>query len=250
MDQEQTPQGNTTSGKKGKKLSLVTTVVIVLLLLGVGAYFLLGSDDNDATGQGGGNAVVATVDGVEITQQQVNERIERNRTALETQGTDLANAETRALIEEQIINQLVNEALIVAAATEAGIEVTEAEVDTEYANIQARFETPELFESELENNLFTEQSLRANIERELITQKYIDQMTADAEIEVTDEEVQTLYDQVAAQNDTVPPLEEVRDQVEGQIRNQKLAALIDQLISDLRADADIVIVASADDSAE
>jgi len=249
MEQPQTTQEEVSSEKvekkKGRSLSII--IVIVLIILGAGAFFLLKSDGLNMGSTEESVKVVATVNGIEVSQTEVDNRIGRNKTTLETQGNDLSNPETLALIESQIVTQLVNEVLVSKDADRLGITVTEDEVNTEYANIQARFETPELFQSELVNNFFTEETLRINIKRELVTQKYVEQISSQNPVEVTEEEIDAFYVQAKEQNAEIPPLEEVKDQVEAQIRNQKITTIVNGVVEGLRSNATIELMA---DSAE
>ena len=242
MEQQQTSRESvtaTTNGKSSGGLFRNLLIIIVLLLLAGGAYFYFSS--NAKTDGEGENQTVATVNGVAITQKDVDDRIERTRETLLTQGTDISDPTVRAGVVEQTITQIVNEMLVLEDAKRSGITVTGEEIDTEFANIKARFESEEAFKTELAKNYFTEETLRVNIERELITQKYVQKISADAQIEVTEDEITALYAQAKEQNADIPPLEDVRAEAENQIRNQKLAVLVSSAVEGLRADADIVI---------
>jgi len=223
-------------------------IAVILILLAGGAYFFFSSNSN--LGGKGDAKIVATVNGVIITEKDVNDRIERNRATLVAQGTNIDDTTVRATVAEQVVAQLVNEALVLEDAKKKGITVTSDEIDTEFANIKARFENDEAFQTELTKNFFTEETLRENIERELLTQKYVQQISDNADVQVTEDEIVALYDQAKEQNNDIPPLEDVYAEAEAQIKNQKVAALVSEAVTKLRADADIVITQSADTNGE
>jgi len=205
----------------------------------VAAFVYLNPSDSTTTSE-----VVATVNDVAITQQDIDDRIDRNRDALVAQGTNIDDPTVRAQIEEQIITQIINETLVLADAARLGLSVTAEEISAQYDTISGRFESAELFQAELEKNRFTEESLRKNVERELLTQKYIQQVTASQTVEVTEEEITALYDQLVAQSAEgaeIPELEDVQAQIEDQIRNQKLAQVVTDVIAGLKESAVIVI---------
>lgn len=242
MEQPETTENQTPSEQGGKRKGgkgLLFFIIIIIIVAAVAVVYLK-PNLLSQVGVGGGE-VSATVDGIEISAQQVEDRIERNRAALEAQGNDLEDPETLAQLEAQIITQLVNEQLVLADANILGITVTDEEIEEQLATIRGRFETDEAFATELENNRFTEKSLRANVERELLIQKYVQQVADSQPIEISDEEIQTLYDQLAEQNEELPALEELAPQIEDQLRNQQLGQIVDSVVTDLRTEADIVI---------
>ncbi len=224
----------------GKNKSLLIGIIIIILVIAAGtfAYLNPSSSTKDTSG------VVATVDGIEITQQDIDNRITRNKDALEAQGKDLNNSDVLAQLKDQIINQIINETLAIEAAKKSGLSVESSEIDTQYKAISDRFDTEEAFRAELEKNRFTEESLRKNIERELLTQKYIEQITTNQNVEVTEEEISVLYDQLVAKSDKgaeIPKIEDVSSQLKDQIKNQKLSQLVSNALAKLKDSAVIVI---------
>ncbi len=224
-------------------MPLILIVIFVLALVAVGAFVYEKKGSGEISGANGVTTAMATVDGIEITKQQVDNRIERNRDALTAQGTDIDDPKTRAGLEKLTVEQLINETLVIADAERLGLSVTKKEISDQYDVIFNRFDSKETFQAELDKNRFTEESLRKNIERELLLQKYL-QRVADADgelLSVTETEIKDLYDNLKAQNDSIPSLDEMRSQIEEQIRNQKLSQAASSAVNDLRTKANIVI---------
>ncbi len=236
---EEAVTSTSSNGGKGNR-SLLVGIIIIILVLAAGAFVYLKPFNSTK----GTSAVAATVDGVEITQQDIDNRITRNKDALEAQGKDLNDSAVLVQLKDQIINQIINETLAIEAAKKSGLSVESSEIDAQYKTIFDRFDSEEAFRAELEKNRFTDESLRKNIERELLTQKYIEQITTNQNVEVTEEEISSLYDQLVAKSDKgveIPKLEDVSSQLKDQIRNQKLSQIVSDAIAKLKDGAVIVI---------
>jgi|GEM_PF-2223776 len=236
MDPQTQAQAPEVRRKRGGALGIIIAVIVLLLLAGA-AYLFMNSDKLSQGVDGG--AVLASVGGVPITEADVNERIGHARTGLEAQGLNLEDPQTSELLRSQALEEIINERVVLADAESKGITVTDAEVDTQLADIRSRFETEEAFEAELSKNAFTQETLRENVRRELLIQKYVDQIAGASALTVTEAEITAFYDQLKGQNENLPPLEELRAEIETQLKNQKLAAIVQQVVTDLRGKADV-----------
>lgn len=184
------------------------------------------------------NIPVASVDGVMITQGEINLRtqvlVNNNQLAgVELSADQLAEAERLAL------QQLVNETLILNAAAQDNVFVEDSEVEQEFALTVANFPDEQAFQDVLATNNLTEADVRQDIARQLTIQKYVNLNTDTGSIQVTDEEIGQLYDQYAALQDNMPLQEEIEDQLEQQLFQQKYNEQIDVLLAALQAAADI-----------
>ncbi len=103
---------------------------------------------------------------------------------------------------QQVIDSLVERALITQAATAAGITVTEEEVNTQISDLQEASGSAENFEAWLQTNQWTLEEFREALTAEILTQKMIEQITAD--VPFTAEQVHARYirvnDQTLAQS--------------------------------------------------
>lgn len=220
----------------------VVVVLLLAVLLGGGVYAWQNPQVMQmfsTAGNGGGsqNGVVATVNGEEITGAELSERVEQTRSS--QLGGQSLSSDQEGQLREQTLETLINETLIQQAAEEAGITVSDEEINQSLEQVKGQFENEQQFQQQLENNDVTESDLRNRIQRQLLIQKYVQQNTDMDSINVTDEEVQQMYDQLSQQQDNVPALEEIRSQVESQVRQQKSSQLLQELVQQLRDEADV-----------
>ncbi|CCU80401.1 hypothetical protein HSACCH_02012 [Halanaerobium saccharolyticum subsp. saccharolyticum DSM 6643] len=221
--------------------------------MGYGAYL---------NNQGGGGqapnqrqSVIAEVNGMEISQQEYFSLLQ--------QQAPQSNLSSSQIIpfRYNVLNALIERKLIMSQAEELGVdvEVSEAEVDERYNNI---LEQNEMSDQELADALaeqgYTIGQLREDIKSSLTDSKTITQ-TIDqgiSEIEVTDQEIQALYEQRYPESETAeadsidetetaederPELEEVREDLETEIRNQKNNQAVNNWLTELKESADITI---------
>ena len=246
---------------------IVYIVVVIFVIsggfMGYGAYL---------NNQGGGGqapnqrqSVIAEVNGMEISQQEYFSLLQ--------QQAPQSNLSSSQIIpfRYNVLNALIERKLIMDQAEELGVdvEVSEAEVDERYNNI---LEQNEMSDQELADALaeqgYTIGQLREDIKSSLTDSKTITQ-TIDqgiSEIEVTDQEIQALYEQRYPESETVeadsigeteteteteaetetaknerPELEEVREDLETEIRNQKNNQAVNNWLTELKESADITI---------
>jgi len=235
--------------KAGKNGLVAGSAVVILIIIALAIAYFSGSlekfkgNGGDTTGQSAqeGGSIAATVDGTEITQSEVE-----TRTGLIIAGfrlpADQITSEQTAQAKQIALQQLINETLILHAAQASGITVGSEQIQTELDAIKANFPDEQSFKQAMNDNKVTEDELRTDIARRLTIQKYIDANTDNDSIEVTEEEVNQLYDQYAANQENMPDIEEIRSQLEQQIFQQKLNQQIDEVIKKLQDAADITIL--------
>ncbi len=91
--------------------------------------------------------------------------------------------------------------------------------------------------------MITKEGLMSDIEDEILIQTHLDTAVDLKSIDVTKEEVDAFYKSVTSNPEvTVPPLEEVRDQVEQEIRYGKQQELIGAYIETLKKDAEVEVL--------
>lgn len=187
---------------------------------------------------------VAMVNGEEITGSEFNTRIEQTEVLLEQQGqsAQLEDPTVRTQLEQQILDQMITEALFLQDAEEQGITVTTEEVDQQVAALVEQIGGQESFDAEIDRQGITEESLRSDIEEQLITQKYLEANIDISSIEITEAEISAFYDEVAAQQEGVPPLAEVEEQIRQQLIQQEQVELVNAYAQQLRADAEIEVL--------
>ena len=83
--------------------------------------------------------------------------------------------------------------------------------------------------------------LQQDIKDELLIQKLLDAVFEEKNIEISEEEIKVAYDAAGGVEAGLPPLDEVRPEVEGQLRSAKEQTIVSDLLTEIRDDADIQI---------
>lgn len=158
-------------------------------------------------------------------------------------------------LKQQVLDGLIGNTLLVQQVEEKGLEVSEEEIDSTLAELaQGNGMEPQDFLAALEEQGLTEDDVRAEVKKQVGTDKLIEQ---EAPVEdPTEEELQALYDEIAAQQappegtedgaaatdspeSALPPFEEVRPQLEEQVRSEKQNAAVQAYLDELREGAEI-----------
>jgi hypothetical protein len=184
---------------------------------------------------------VAVVNGEEVTRDQY--KVLEDQVKAE-QGTKFAllSVEDKAKLQTQIIDTLVSQALLRQAIAKANITVTDEQVAQQMTAIRGQFADETAYTQALTAQNLTEDGLRDQVRTELTTQAYFEQTLKFSTITVTDEEIVTAYEQVAASQENVPALEEAREQVRGLLVQQKQQELVNAHIEQLRGQADVEVL--------
>lgn len=236
----------TAPAAKRNYLTYGAVVLVVVALLAV--WSRLESEGRVATNVFGsvaelfaGDPVVVTVDGEALRESDLELSIEQLSQGAAAQGVDPTTEAMQADIRSQAIDMLVNTTLLTNAAAEAGVEVTDEDVAARRSELEEAAGGPEVLaermaELEIDSALFEE-----DIRTELVITELLEGVFADADLSVTDEEVQAVYDRAAESGADVPPLEDVRSQIEQQIISVKEQDTVTAYIDELRGAADIEI---------
>ena len=244
---------DTTSNKDAKKSPFVkyaiSAAVVVVILLGV--LYQLEKEGRSSTGvfasvienQEEGK-VVATVNGTEIINSDLDTSIQQFSQAAAVQGVDVTSPDAQVEIRSQALDVLINTALLKQAATEQGMSVTDEEVTERLETIKADIGGEEVLTERMNELGITTERLQQDIKDELLIQGLLDKVFAEANIEVTEEEVATVYEEAGGAEAGLPALEEVREQVELQIRTSKEQSAIDEYLGGLKTEADIEVLNS------
>ncbi|MDQ8736128.1 peptidylprolyl isomerase [Paenibacillus sp. LHD-38] len=164
----QSPKGG--SGKVWAIVSAVLAILLIIVLI-------------KPPFGGAGNETVATVNGVNITQDRLYD--------------ELVTAGGPATLEN-----IITQELIAQEAKAASIEVTDADIDSEIDLIKKSFGTEEEFTATLAQYNMTLESLKKDTKINLTIRKILEPRT-----DVTDEEVQQYYD---ANKDTLGTPEQIQ----------------------------------------
>lgn len=186
--------------------------------------------------------VVAVVNGDRIYENELAESIALVEQAAAQQGIDPSDEQIRLEIRTQALEILINNVILLGAAKEAGITVTQEEAQAKYDELVTELGTEEELLKRMEEMGLTEKKLRSNIEERILADTYIESVTDIEALTVTDAEVDEFVKALSAGGTELPPLDEIRPQIESQILNQKQQQIITELVTKLRTEAEVEIV--------
>lgn len=235
-----------------KKLTLTMMMIITMLLAACG------NDDNNTEQEGSSQQEgaagqqeqatpefeddefvdaeepVAVVNGEEVQGSDYNRAYSLVKSIMFQSGQDVEDTEA---LQQETINFLVEQELIMQEANEAGVEVADEEVQAELDSIKETDE--EQFQTMLEQLHLSEEQYAEQLKFDLATAQYMDE---EFDVEVTDEEVEELYNQMAEQSgdQEIGELnEETRAQFEEMIVQNKQQEQYAEKVNELRESAEI-----------
>ena len=215
-----------------KHPTLLASIFAAVILLGAG-YFAY----TTYYAHGG---TIAVVNGTNIYRDEFDESVALIMQSVSMQGTDTTPESVQAEIRTQALDILVNNILITSAAADAGIVATDEEVQSKYDEIIAQLGSKEELEKRMAEVGLTEEKLRSNIVDRILADAYINSKATIKDLAVSEEEVNAFRDGISAGAE-LPPLEEIRPQIEQQILGQKQQQLITDVITKLREEGDVDI---------
>ncbi len=242
-------QSEQSSSKQGGKIALA---IVFLLIVGGLVWAGMQQRDNSAVVSGDdinfdSNApapdfddvpdVVATVNGTELNKADYVQAYNQAQQTVQQQGVP-AN---EAAVQTQALDVLINTELLVQAANDAGVTVSEEAVDAELASFTEQFGGEEGLTTALADAGIDQETLTASVREQLLVENYLATTPElSEEVAITDEAIQARYDEVAAQGvEGLPSLEEVAPQIEAQLAAEAEQTATQSLIERLRAAADI-----------
>lgn len=200
--------------------------------------------------------VVAEVNGIKLTREQLKPRVDQIKHTFEMQGFVFdgeEGAEMLALFEQEALKQLITETVMKEEAKKQNISITPAEIQEHYDQFVEVY-GEDVFKEILKQQEVTEQELKEEIEMALLQQKLYDKVTAG--VNITDGEIEEYYQanrddltQYRASHILIMPDEEAEDQEKAE---QEAKTKAESLIAELNQGADFAQLAkenSADGSA-
>ena len=181
------------------------------------------------------------VNGEIITKGDYQSSLEQLTNMTGSQGVDLTDPQVIESLKTQTVDTLVNAELLRQAAVKEGLVASAEDIDTRFNEISDNLGGAEELEARMAEFGVTEAALRRDIENEFLIQQLFD-LKVFTNIEVTDAEVQQLYDQAVSGGTELPPIEEIKEAAIVEIRNQKAQPLINEYIQELRDAATIEVL--------
>lgn len=224
-----------------------TILAAVLVLIGLlGFTYMMEKEGRIETGlfDGIGNltasyTAVAKVNDEKITKKELNVSMSQLELGAAAQGVDIADPKIKEQIQTQALDMLINTALLKQEAEARGIKITAEDVDNRLTTLKEEIGGEEVLMERMMQFGVDEKTLRRDIENELTIQSLLDQVFAEKGLEVTEEEVVAFYDEAGGAAGGLPKLEEVRAQIEAQLKSSKEQEAVTGYIEELRSKATI-----------
>lgn len=216
---------------KNKIILLLITIAIII----AGVWYFLG--DSSQILPNGSNSVVAVVNGEELEYKEFNSQLTQIRQGLLAQDPNFDDSN----LENQVLDQMVTNILLKQEAQKANLTVSDTEIETEYNNLVTSLGGEEALDKELTNVDLSETELKANIESQILVNKYIDSQIDSSSITVTEAEVLALYEEAGSVQE-LPPLEEIETEIRAELTRQKRDVLISELIASISSNANIEVL--------
>jgi hypothetical protein len=238
-----TPEAASTRTRVIVQYGIATAIILVM---GVGLLYALEKQGRVDTGVFDSVTelitpapAAAVVNGVKIPLAQYEKNREQLIQTATFQGLDPENESIKTQINAQALDVLVNTELLRQAAVAAGVTVTAADIDARYEEIIATLGGEEQLNTKMAELAITPESLRNDIEGEILIKQHLDKAVDLTNIKIEDAEIQAVYDQANTPGADLPPLTEVRAQIEAQLKMTKEQEIIGAYIETLKEKAQI-----------
>ena len=177
--------------------------------------------------------VAASVNGEKIYQEDLDKKVEQSLSMFGMTLESEESAEMIEMLEPSILDRMILETLILQEGEDNKIKASKEEVDNEFETIKASVPEEMIFEEVLEDQNFTEKSLRQEIENQIILSKVLTLEHLKEAIEVTDEEIESYYNQLVEEyGEEINDLESEKEEITFVIQQEKY-------LENLQANADI-----------
>jgi foldase protein PrsA len=223
-------------------------VAIVLIVL-AGVVYVMEQQGRLQTGifsgvqkMVGGSKAVATVNGTKVSQSDLDVSMAQISAGAAAQGADVASPEVKAQVQTQAIEMLVNTELLKQEAKKSDIAITDEDVNTRLESLKTDVGGEEVLAERMKEFNVDQKTLLRDIRNELTIQALLETVFATKDIAVTEAEVVEVYATAGGVEGGLPPLTEVRPQIEAQIKTTKEQEIVTAYIDELRTSADIEVL--------
>lgn len=219
------------------KRAIVLIAATAALLLGASVAIAAALDIGPfGTGsQADPGPVIARVEGRPIHLEEARARVE---------GLTSVHGSPEADWEEIVLQSLVDDALLEAKASEMGLSVTDAELESHVAEIRTMFDTEEAFVGWLDSQGMTESELVRRITLQTLAVKVYEEVTRD--VQVSTEDIRAYYrehrTEYVGPDGEIMPLLAVRQDIRDDLLKQAKDEAYGAWLQEQRAQADVVVL--------
>jgi len=237
------------SNKTGAGKYIGAALVVSVMILGV--LFLMEKEGRSSTHLFTSiisKTAVAEVNGEKITQADLAASVAQFKQMAVSQGVDVTSPEAMVEIKKQALDVLINTELLKQRASEKGLSITDEEVASRLEEIKVQVGGEEVLIARMTELGIDQNKLQQDIKDELLIQKLLDAVFAEKNIEITEEEILAAYNGAGGAEAGLPPIEDVRGEIESQLRSPKEQETVNDLLVELKSEADVQI--NDDESSE
>ncbi len=217
----------------------------VVLVIAVGLIFLLEKEDRINTGlftslitKLEAKEPVALVNGVEVLRGDYETSLRQLKAMYAAQGADIEDEEIKQNLSDESLETLINAEILRQEALANGIVSDEERINKRLAEIEESIGGPEALQAKMDEYLVSMESLRRDIENEILIQGLFEKVVI-KDITVTDKEIEAFYNESTGPATDLPPLKDVKQQISDAIKAQKEQALIAEFLEEIKAKATI-----------
>jgi hypothetical protein len=190
---------------------------------------------------------VAKVNGKEIKGKDFNMIAQQFELMAQQQGQDTSDEEVAEQLEKQVLDSVVNQELLKQDIKSKGYKAPKEDIDARLEEIKSMYEDEDQFKSEfLEAQGMTEEEVVEQTALSIQFEQYMDKEIG--EVEISDEDIEAFYNKYKEQSEgqegagEMPPLEEVRPQIEQSLQKQEQDRKLAEVVEKLKEDSDVEIL--------
>lgn len=244
-DESEKREPVTEKPKKTNKLITYLVSGFILLVIILGLIFLLEKQERINTGlftkiiaEMKAKAPVAKVNDVVISTRDLDSLVRQFTEMAKLQGADYTSEESLSSFRDEAIETLINGEILKQDADNNGFSATDEEVDERFNAIVEGVGGREELDKRMSQFGINETNLKQDIRDELNIQNLLDSKIKKEEIEVTEEEISSLYKD-ANTNGNLPKIEEIRESIINEIRESKYQLQVSDYLQKLKDEAKI-----------
>lgn len=211
-------------------------VIAIVAIAAIVGFMMWSANSNKESQNENNGKVIATVNGEEITQNDLSFELNQIK-----QSNPQAGETDSEKLKQSVLSSIINQTLLLQEAQKQGISASDKKVNESYQQIVKSFQDQSSFEKVLEKRNLTKADLKENIRDQQVIQEYIKNNINAEQVTVTDKEIQERYNQLKSgtQQQNIPSLDEVKNQIKQQLKNEKQNLMTQKLIDNLKKSADI-----------
>jgi len=222
-------------------LSLMLPLLLMAALVGCGDVGMENGVEQEED-------AVAIVNGEPVPREEFDQMLEMRMEMYEMQepvGEGEEAAEMEEMLKQQTLDELIAQTVIMQNAEAEGIAVEEDEIEEQYQLLKGQYGEEE-FQTVLEEQNMSPESLRENIANQLVIQEYVEKKAAEElgeeALEVSEDELKALYEQHSMQMEDLPEFEEMKPQLIEMAQQDKMQEVTGEIVNQLIEESDIEVL--------